>query len=63
MSEYIHRSRNVSILSCHFFRRSTARLFLMERLAGHFGKLCPEIERRYELKFLEIGVGRDTFMV
>ena len=60
MSEYIHRSHNVTILLYHLvfpakYRRSVFDADVNEKLK----EVCLEIEKRYQLKFLEIGTDKD----
>ncbi len=57
MSEHIHKSHNKSLLMYHFvcpikYRRSV----LTEEVSLTFREVCLEIEKRYEIKFLEIGL-------
>ena len=60
MSEYIHRSHNVSVLMYHLvfpakYRRVVFDGYVDEELKN----ICLNIELRYELKFLEIGTDKD----
>ena len=60
MSEYIHKSHNVTVLMYHLvfpakYRRAVFSNAVDENLKG----VCLEIEQRYELKFLEIGTDKD----
>ncbi len=60
MSEYIHKSHNVTVLMYHLvfpakYRRIVFDSAVDEVLRG----ICLEIERRYEIKFLEIDVDED----
>ena len=60
MSEYIHKSHNVTVLMYHLvfpakYRRAVFDESVDEELRG----ICVEIEQRYELKFLEIGTDKD----
>lgn len=60
MSEYIHKSHNVSVLIYHYvipakYRRA---VFTME-IENEIKEICIEIEKRYEIKFLEIGIDKD----
>ena len=57
MSEHIYKSHNKSLLMYHFvcpikYRRSV----LTEEVSSTFREVCLEIEKRYEIKFLEIGL-------
>ena len=60
MSEYIHKSHNVTVLMYHLvipakYRRAVIDAEVDEVLKG----TCIEIEKRYQVKFLEIGTDRD----
>lgn len=57
MSEHIHKRHNKSLLRYHFvcpikYRRSV----LTESVSLTFRDICLEIEKRYEIRFLEIGL-------
>lgn len=57
MSEYIHKSHNVSVLLYHFvctakYRKS---VFSLETVDSKLKEVCLEISKRYEILFLEIG--------
>ena len=60
MSEYIHKSHNVSVLMYHVvcpakYRRVVFDETVDKKLKG----VCEEISKRYEIRFLEIGVDKD----
>ena len=60
MSEYIHKSHNVSVLMYHFvcpakYRRSVFSKEVDETLK----EICLEISKRYEIEFLEIGTDKN----
>ncbi len=60
MSEYIHKSHNVTILLYHLvfpakYRRAVFDPHVDDVLRG----VCLELEKRYQLKFLEIGTDGD----
>lgn len=60
MSNHIHKSHNKSLLLYHFvcpikYRRKV----LSESVSVTFKKVCLEIEERYEIHFLEIGLDDD----
>ena len=60
MSKFIHKSHNVSVLMYHLvcpakYRRAVFTEKVDERLKG----VCLEIEKRYEIFFLEIGTDKD----
>ena len=60
MSQYIHKSHNVTVLLYHLvfparYRRAVFDQVVDEKLR----EVCLEIEKRYQLKFLEIGTDKD----
>ena len=60
MSEYIHKSHNVSVLLYHLvFPAKYRRAVFDESVDQLLREVCLEIEQRYEVKFIEIGVDRD----
>ena len=60
MSEYIHKSHNVSVLMYHLvFPAKYRRVIFEERIEEELKEVCLEIEKRYEIKFLEIGTDKD----
>ena len=60
MSEYIHKSRNVTVLLYHLvFPAKYRRAVFDEQIDVALRDVCLEIEKRYELKFLEIGIDKD----
>ena len=57
MSEHIHKSDNKSLLLYHFvcpikYRRTV----LSKEVSKAFKEICLEIEKRYDIHFLEIGL-------
>ncbi len=57
MSEYIHKSHNVTVLLYHLvFPAKYRRAVFDKKVDGELKEVCLEIEKRYEIKFLEIGV-------
>jgi REP element-mobilizing transposase RayT len=57
MSEYIHKSHNVTVLLYHLvFPAKYRQAVFDEKVDGELKEVCLEIEKRYEIKFLEIGV-------
>jgi len=59
MSEHIHKSHNKSLLMYHFvcpikYRQTV----LTEDISITFKNICNQIEERYEIHFLEIGLGQ-----
>ena len=60
MSEYIHRSHNVTVLIYHLvFPAKYRRVVFDEGVDEVLKVVCLEIEKRYQIKFLEIGTDRD----
>lgn len=60
MSEYIHKSHNVTVLLYHLvFPAKYRRAVFDEQVDAVLQEVCLEIEKRYEVKFVEIGVDRD----
>lgn len=60
MSEYIHKSHNVSVLMYHFVCPAKyRRVVFSEDVNKTLVEVCKEIEKRYEIKFLEIGTDKD----
>ena len=56
MSVYIHKSHKVSILLYHLVFPAKYRRAVLDRIVDEKVRdVCLEIEKRYELKFLEIG--------
>ena len=59
-SRYIHKPHNVSVLMYHVVCAAKYRRVVM---SGHVDEVlrlaCLEIEKRWELRFLEIGLDRD----
>ena len=59
-SEYIHKSRNVSILLYHYVCPAKYRRVVISKAVDMTMKeICLEIEKRYEVHFLEIGTDKD----
>ncbi len=59
-SKYIHKSHNVSVLLYHFVFPSKYRKIVFEKGVDQtLIKVCIEIEKRYEVHFLEIGTDKD----
>ena len=60
MSEYIHKSHNVTVLLYHLvFPAKYRRAVFDEEVDVVLREVCLEIEKRYEIKFVEIGVDKD----
>ena len=60
MSEYIHKSHNVSVLLYHYVCPAKYRRVVFDdNVDKTLKNICEEIEKRYELKFIEIGTDKD----
>ena len=60
MSEYIHRSHNVSVMIYHFVCPAKYRRVVFDEDVDNVLKeVCQEIEKRYDIRFLEIGTDKD----
>jgi REP element-mobilizing transposase RayT len=60
MSEYIHKSPNVTVLMYHLvFPAKYRRAVFDDKVDTELRDVCLEIEQRYEIKFLEIGTDED----
>ncbi len=60
MSEYIHKSHNVTVLIYHLvFPAKYRRVVFDEKVDGVLQEVCLDIENRYQVKFLEIGTDKD----
>ena len=60
MSEYIHKSHNVSVLLYHLvcpikYRRE----IFLDEVSKELKTICKEISHRYEIAFIEIGTDED----
>ena len=59
-SEYIHKSHNVSVLLYHFVCPAKyRRVVFSKKVDQTLKETCLEIEKRYEVHFLEIGTDKD----
>ena len=60
-SRYIHKSHNVSVLVYHIVTPAKFRkkIFNDDEIEEWLRWVCLEIEHRYEINFLEIGVDQD----
>ena len=59
-SEYIHKSHNVSILLYHFVCPAKYRKVVFDKgVDVTLKEVCLEIEKRYEVHFLEIGADKN----
>ena len=60
MSEYVHKSHNVTVLLYHLvFPAKYRRVVFDERVDEALKEVCLEIAERYQVKFLEIGTDED----
>lgn len=60
MSEYIHKSHNVTVLIYHLvFSAKFRRVVFDDAVDTVLREVCLGIEMRYDLKFLEIGTDKD----
>ena len=60
MSEYIHKSHNVTVLMYHLvFPAKYRRAVFDDKVEIELRDVCLDIEQRYEIKFLEIGTDED----
>ncbi len=60
MSEYIHKSHNVTVLMYHLvFPAKYRRAVFDERIDTVLKEVCIGISDRYQIKFLEIGTDKD----
>ena len=60
MSEFIHKSHNVTILLYHLVLPAKYRRAVFDPEVDVVMKdVCLEIEKRYQIKFLEIGTDKD----
>ena len=60
MSEYIHKSHNVTVLIYHLvFPAKYRRAVIDGHVDGVLKEVCLDIEKRYQVKFLEIGTDKD----
>jgi len=60
MSEFIHKSHNVTVLLYHFvFPTKYRRVVIDKGVDKAIIGICFEIEKRYEIKFIEIGTDKD----
>ena len=60
MSEYVHKSHNVTALLYHLvFPAKYRKVVFDDEVDDVLKGACAEIEKRYEIKFLEIGTDQD----
>ncbi len=60
MSEFIHKSHNVTILLYHLvFPAKYRKSVFDKKIDKTLKEICIDIEKRYEIHFLEIGADKD----
>ena len=60
MSEFVHKSHNVSVLLYHFVCPAKyRRVVFMETVDQSLKEICLEISKRFEIVFIEIGTDKD----
>jgi REP element-mobilizing transposase RayT len=60
MSEYLHKSHNVTVLMYHMVFPAKYRKVIFDgEVDGVLKAVCLDIEKRYQMKFLEIGSDKD----
>jgi REP element-mobilizing transposase RayT len=60
VSEYIHKSHNVTVLIYHLvFPAKYRRVIFDDTVDKELRNVCLELENRYQIKFLEIGTDKD----
>jgi len=60
VSEYVHKSHNVTVLIYHLVFPAKYRHAVFDKDVDEVMKeVCIEIEKRYQMKFLEIGTDKD----
>jgi len=60
VSDYIHKSHNVTVLIYHLvFPAKYRRVVFDEAVDSVLKEICLDIEKRYQMKFLEIGTDKD----
>ena len=59
-SQYIHKSHNVTVLLYHIVSSAKYRwVVISSEVDKILVSVCEEIEKRYEIRFLEIGTDKD----
>ena len=60
MSEYVHKSHNVSVLLYHYVCPAKYRkVIFSNEVENALLEVCEEISKRYDINFLEIGTDED----
>ena len=55
-SKYIHKSHNVSVIMYHYvWPAKYRRVVFSDAVDKGLKEICEEIEKRYDIRFLEIG--------
>ena len=63
MSEYIHKSHNVSLIMYHFVCPAKyKRVVFSDEVDKTLEEVCMEISNRYDIIFLEIGTDRTMYI-
>jgi len=62
MSEYIHKSYNVTVLRYHFFLQKYRRAVFDKGVDCALSGVCHEIENRYQIQFLKLEQMRIMFI-
>ena len=61
MSETIHKSHNISVLTYHFICPAKSRRAIMdEEVERVINEMCEEIQKRYEIRFLKADMDKDN---
>jgi putative transposase len=59
-SQYIHKSHNVTVLLYHFVSSAKyRRIVFTDEVDLILVQVCEDIEKRYDIQFLEIGTDND----
>jgi len=59
-SEYIHKRHNVSVIIYHYVCPAKyRRIVINDQVDDTIKWTCEEIEKRYDIRFLEIGTDKD----
>ncbi|WP_299673091.1 IS200/IS605 family transposase [uncultured Polaribacter sp.] len=59
-SKYIHKSHNVTVLLYHFVSSAKyRRVVITDSVDKVLIEVCDDIEKRYEVNFLEVGTDKD----
>ncbi len=60
MSEYVHKSHNVTVLIYHMVLPAKYRRVVFDEQVDEVMRgVCLDIEKRYQMKFLEVGTDKD----